>query len=203
MREAAEILAAPPVRAASVAEVVGRYRVDGGSTLLACDGAVASGVVQQVEQLSADATHLVVSAGGNNALEQSGVLINAVSHPASSAILTQLADIRDDFRREYRTMLDAIMDRNLPTTVCTIYDAIPGLDRFERLGLGLFNNVILREAIQTRVPVIDLRLICSDASDFSQSSPIEPSRLGGAKIAAVIRRVITSHDFHCDCRVFM
>jgi hypothetical protein len=39
------------------------------ATLLAVDGSVASGVSRQLGGLPADATHLVVSTGGNNALD--------------------------------------------------------------------------------------------------------------------------------------
>lgn len=37
-------------------------------TLLARDGAVAAGVIEQLARLPDDATHLVISAGGNDAL---------------------------------------------------------------------------------------------------------------------------------------
>src|SRR3954463_6461524 len=44
------------------------------ATLLARDGAVISDAVSQVRHLPPDATHVVVSAGGNDALRESGVL---------------------------------------------------------------------------------------------------------------------------------
>jgi hypothetical protein len=47
-----------------------------------------------------------------------------------------------------------------------------------------FNDVILRTAFQWHLPVIDLRLICTEASDYA--NPIEPSGSGGAKIARAI-----------------
>ncbi|MDH3716050.1 MAG: SGNH/GDSL hydrolase family protein, partial [Gammaproteobacteria bacterium] len=50
----------------------------------------------------------------------------------------------------------------------------------------LFNEVILREALRLKIPIIDLRLICTERGDFSELSPIEPSKQGGEKIAAVI-----------------
>jgi hypothetical protein len=43
------------------------------------------------------------------------------------------------------------------------------------------------------VPVIDLRLVCNDRSDYG--NPIEPSARGGLKIAGVIARVVREHDF--------
>jgi hypothetical protein len=48
----------------------------------------------------------------------------------------------------------------------------------------MFNDVILRAAFQQSLAVIDLRLICSEPSDYA--NPIEPSGSGGAKIARAI-----------------
>jgi hypothetical protein len=160
------------------------------ATLLAVDGSVASGVSRQLAALPADATHLVVSTGGNNALEQASTILH--ERAASYAeVLSHLADIRADFQREYRAMLDAVVARGKPVAVCTVYDSIPGLECEARAGLALFNEVILREAIRAGVPVIDLRLICDEASDYSPMSPIEPSATGGAKVARAVNRAVT------------
>lgn len=72
---------------------------------------------------------------------------------------------------------------------------MPILGNAERVGLGGFNDAILRSAIEAGIPVIDLRLICTAPSDYSPLSPIEPSHIGGSKIAAAIVRVVTTHNF--------
>jgi hypothetical protein len=69
------------------------------------------------------------------------------------------------------------------------------LSGVEATGLCLFNDVILREAFGARVPVVDLRLVCTTAADYSRSSPIEPSVVGGGKIARAVGRVVTGYDF--------
>lgn len=172
-----------------------RRALPGGSraTLLAVDGSVAADVVEQLGRLPADATHLVVSAGGNDALTHSGTILfgTAVSF---AEVLTRLANIRGDFEREYSAMLEAVLTRGLPAVVCTVYDTIPGLGPAEQTGLCLFNDVILREAICAGVPVIDLRFVCTDATDYAQSSPIEPSAAGGGKIARAVSRAIAGLD---------
>ena len=163
------------------------------ATLLAVDGDVASDVTRQLNRLPSDATHLAISAGGNNALIASDIL----AQPAQSvsAVLHEIASIQAEFRAEYREMLADVLDRRLPTLVCTIYDAIPGLDDDALAALTLFNDVILREAIAAGIPVLDLRLLCDKPSDYSPLSPIEPSHLGGRKIAEALARIITTHDF--------
>ncbi len=101
---------------------------------------------------------------------------------------------------DYRMMLSHVMSFDLPTAVCTIYDSVPGLEPNEATALAIFNEIILREAASKRIPVIDLRLICTDAADYSIRSPIEPSSIGGEKIAQAIIRMLSNHDFlqrHC------
>jgi hypothetical protein len=59
----------------------------------------------------------------------------------------------------------------------------------------VFNDVILLEAFRAGLPVLDLRLICDEARDYSAVSPIEPSAAGGVKIVQGIVRLVTGHDF--------
>ena len=173
------------------------------ATLLAVDGAVVADVSDQLARLPADASHLVVSAGGSDALGHSSLILR---EPAESfaEVLSRLADVRSEFQRDYRSMLQEVLGCGKPTAVCTVYDAIPGLSRAEHTGLCLFNDVILREAFRVGVPVIDLRLICNEASDYAPSSPIEPSAAGGGKIARAVNRVVTGFDFQAGgSRIFV
>jgi hypothetical protein len=173
------------------------------ATLLAIDGSVAADVSAQLARLPADASHLVVSTGGNDALGHSGLILNEAAE-SFAEVLSQLADVRAEFQQDYRAMLRKVLEQDKPTIVCTVYDAIPDLGQAAQAGLCLFNDVILREAFRAGVPVIDLRLICSEASDYAPSSPIEPSAAGGGKIARVVSRVVTGFDFQAvGSRVFV
>ena len=159
-------------------------------TLLALDGATTRGIARQVDEIPADASHLVLSLGGNDAL-QASLRLRGVCSSFPEAMQT-LAEIRDTFLENYRIALDVVMSHRLPTMICTVYDRIPGLGRGDRAGLALFNELILREAVSRKISVIDLRLVCDRASDYSRISPIEPSAEGGAKIAAAIARAVTA-----------
>ena len=91
-------------------------------------------------------------------------------------------------------MLDAILARALLAAVCTIYDPRfpdPARQRLAVAGLALFNDVIIREALARGVTLIDLRLVCDRLEDLA--NPIEPSVLGGGKIAAAIAQLVTEH----------
>ena len=164
------------------------------ATLRAVDGAVTSGVKSQLQRLPKDASHLVISVGGNDALGQSGILEQRATSVAEA--LNGLAIIREQFGRSYRAMLEPVLALGLPTAVCTIYDAnYPDALR-QRLvvtALSVFNDCITREAFARGLPLIDLRLICDRKEDYA--NPIEPSVRGGEKIAAAIAQLVTQHDF--------
>ena len=159
-------------------------------TLLAVDGATTYSIPEQAEKIPADTSHLVLSVGGNDALQASSRL-RGVCRSFPEAMQT-LAEIRDAFLENYRLALNVVLSHRLPTMICTVYDRIPGLGRGDQAGLALFNELILREAVCRKLSVIDLRLVCDRASDYSRISPIEPSAEGGAKIAAAIARAVTA-----------
>ena len=145
---------------------------------------------RQLDGASLGATHLVVSAGGNDALVQEAVL----REPARSIgeALARLAQVRDRFQQAYRTMLDAMLPQALPTAVCTIYDPRfpdPASQRLAITELALFNDAIVRETFARGLTLIDLRLVCDEPADLA--NPIESAVLGGGKIAAAIARFIT------------
>ena len=75
----------------------------------------------------------------------------------------------------------------LPVAVCTIYDPRFPDPRQRRIGttaLSVLNDAITREAFIRGFSLIDLRLVCDRDEDFA--NPIEPSTIGGAKIAKAI-----------------
>ena len=76
----------------------------------------------------------------------------------------------------------------MPTTVCTIYNGnLSGQEgAAARVALMAFNDVILRVAFESKLQVIDLRLVCTEPADYA--NPIEPSSRGGEKIARAIMR---------------
>jgi hypothetical protein len=156
------------------------------ASLMAVDGAVIRDVPRQLGRVPADATHLVVSAGGNDALGHSGLLDRRAS--SSAQVLGWLADAAAAFEQDYRRMLSDVLARGLPLTVCTIYNGNlgPEVHRLAATALTVFNDVILRLATEQVLSVIELRLVCADAADYA--NPIEPSVRGGEKIAQAITR---------------
>lgn len=156
-------------------------------TLLARDGSVLDDVAAQLTALAAlpaPPTRLVLSCGGNNVLE----LLGAMHGPVATVLeaVELLATWQGDFRAAYRRMLDAVLATGFPLAVSTIYEAVPGLTAGLRVALGVFNDVILREAALRGLPLLDLRLVCTEPQDYAACSPIEPSVQGGRKIAQAL-----------------
>jgi hypothetical protein len=109
--------------------------------------------------------------------------------------LEHFTSIRTSFQKTYHQMIQVLKGLKKNLAVCTVYDCVPGYEGNPMTDLAMFNEIILREAFIAKVPVIDLRLICSEQSDYSEISPIEPSARGGEKIVQAIVRLLTSHQF--------
>ncbi|TIP23606.1 MAG: SGNH/GDSL hydrolase family protein [Mesorhizobium sp.] len=177
-----------------LAHVLRQLPIGWSAMLLAVDGSVMADVGRQLNRLPADATHLVVSVGGNDALGVSSVL-NAPSRSVADTLL-RLAEIREQFCLEYMSTLDAVLAVGLPTAICSIYDvryADPDQRRIAVTALSILNDCITRAAAVRGVPLIDLRIVCGEDADFVNA--IEPSEQGGKKIAAGIVSFLAKHEF--------
>lgn len=154
------------------------------ASLLAVDGSTTASLQYQVDGLAQDVTCTIVSIGGNDALMNADILDRPVASTREALLLFGQRVAK--FERSYRSALSSLLESGRPATVCTIYDG--NLASHEaataRVALMLFNDVILRVAFDLRISVIDLRAICSEASDYANA--IEPSGKGGRKIAEAI-----------------
>jgi len=151
-------------------------------------------VLFQLEGLSEATTHLVVSAGGNDALMRTALLAMPVA-TVTDALLV-LAEAVDDFERDYRAMAASVIARGLPVTLCSVYFPRFQGDAFQRvatMALAGFNDAILRVAFEAGLPVIDLRLVCTEPAHYANE--IEPSSAGGERIVAAIMHAVSTHDF--------
>lgn len=153
-------------------------------TLLAQDGAVARDLLDQVQKLPHDTSHIIVSCGGNDALKMLTVLYEESVGVRES--LLKLAPKIEQFKKDYQLVLGTLRKTNLSLIICTIYEDIPNLAPEERLVLSFFNDTIVKEALKYSIEVIDLRHVCTEEIDYSMISPIEPSEIGGEKIVIEI-----------------
>lgn len=162
------------------------------ATLRAVDGATTARLTGQLSQIPPDASHLVAAIGGNDALQNMDLLSTRVR--SSAETLALFATRLEAFADAYRTALDALVARDRAATVCTIYNGAldPEQAVLARVGLMMFNDVIVRTAVERRVDVIELRAICTVPGDYA--NPIEPSDSGGLKIARAVARAVGAVD---------
>jgi len=159
------------------------------ATLCAVDGDTTNELADQCPRIPSDASHLVVSIGGNDALINIDLLETPVA--STTEALALFGERVSLFESHYRAALGKVQAFGHPITVCTIYNGDFPLDQAEiiRVALMIFNDVILRVAFEHQFTVIDLRLVCNDPADYA--NPIEPSGSGGRKIAEAIVRAVT------------
>lgn len=162
-------------------------------TLCAVDGSMIDDVERQLGSVPKNATHLVVSMGGNNLINQMSYLDIDVATTMGAMLV--LNEVSNNFRKQYHQTLQKIIVVGLPTIVCTIYN--PRMDDMMQTvavtAIQTFNDCIAQEVAQAGLPLIELRSVCDADEDFA--NPIEPSAIGGQKIAEAIQQVLDIHDF--------
>ncbi len=162
------------------------------ATLLAVDGDVTDDVYAQLDNIPTDTTHLFLSVGGNDALRIARVMNEQVSTVGEA--MEVFTEIRSDFQSRYRKLLVELVKKQGKLSICTVHDSVPEIEQRSLTALALFNEVILREAFAINVPIIDLRLICNETTDYSEISPIEPSKRGGKKIVERIIEIVMDNN---------
>jgi hypothetical protein len=155
---------------------------------LAIDGATSRDLPDQIPSVPADATHLVISVGGNDALMNSDLLDSPVASTREALLLFGARTAR--FEEDYRVAIRSALAARRPTACCTIYNGNLGPHEapVARVAIMLFNDVILRVGREHGLNTIDLRLVCTQPGDYA--NPIEPSDQGGQKIARAIASAI-------------
>ena len=88
------------------------------ATLLAKDGSIAADIRKQAERLPANATHLVLSAGGNDALRAAGIM--TVKATSGAEVFLKLAEVRGAFQAAYSQAVAAVLKAGKPLVVCTV-----------------------------------------------------------------------------------
>ncbi|MEM0942551.1 MAG: hypothetical protein AAGI70_01265 [Pseudomonadota bacterium] len=110
-------------------------------------------------------------------------------------VLGLLVNIKEQFRMQYREVMSAL--ENQPTLVSTIYNPKfdhPSTDPIKKPVAGLLtmhNDVIQEEAFAAGCSILELRRLFTQAEHFA--NPIEPSALGGAKIAEATAAWLTKN----------
>jgi hypothetical protein len=168
---------------------------DWAATLCAEDGSVAASVPAQRDRVPLEATQLVLSVGGNDALGNQHLLYEDLQ---GNRVLSILADVAEAFEVNYRNAVQTLRALGKPLCVCTIYNGdLPAeISRAAKAAVAVFNDRIYSVANELELPVIELRRVCTETMDYA--NPIEPSDVGGAKIAKRILEHVQFRVFHAN-----
>jgi predicted outer membrane protein len=116
----------------------------------------------QAQRIPSDATHLALSAGANDAIMNSDLLLTPLDSTAKA--LAKLADVSQGFDKKYRRAVAACRKTALPLTICTVYNENFPDREYQRLAstaLRVFNDAILLVGFEFGPTVIALRFVCS------------------------------------------
>lgn len=157
----------------------------------AVDGAICADVLgTQVANLKSTDC-LILSAGGNDALQHIEILEPGTATTVKE-VLVRLRTIREQFRRAYAPLLDRLSSVRAPVMVMTVYNPCfdgHGMDatyqQAAECAVSLFGDVIQQEAHSRSFKVLELRALFTDRADYA--NPIEPSAIGGAKLAKAMK----------------
>jgi len=162
--------------------------------LIAIDGSFTDQVLKQIDEINSETTHVFVSTGGNDALWLRPYVQKFNKKGSQDLVIPSYSIIVGNFEFYLNLIAEQLKDLDISVTFCTIYNRIPGLTDHEKSALRVFNDIIIDTAVHFQFSVLDLRTVCVEAEDFAYVSPIEPSEIGGLKIAASISDIIYSRS---------
>ena len=162
---------------------------DWSAHLCAIDGARIDDVFGQIPTVPEDASHILLSIGGNNCIEFTHHLKSVMPNLGKALYYTDTLRVR--LAQSYRRLLDEILELGKPTMVCTVYNPkLPsqGQQRIVETIIAMVNDAIIAGACATQTPVLDLRPLGVERANFV--SPIELNHRGAQFFCDAIVRMI-------------
>ncbi len=163
-----------------------------------------------VNKLS-DASHIIVSIGGNDLLQNisflqttselskvmgKGAMIGKWGvkelNPSRNKVFEETYfEIIEPFKKQYETIVANLSNRRANLLLCTVYegdlvdsDEFSDVNNSSKTMVSIFNDIVYRTANKYGADVLELRDIFVRPEDYS--NPIEPSHIGGGKLAKAI-----------------
>tara|TARA_Y100000591_G_scaffold315615_1_gene323383 strand:- start:140 stop:850 length:711 start_codon:yes stop_codon:yes gene_type:complete len=180
---------------------------------IAIDGFTMSDLIENslnTEDLG-EATHIVVSIGGNDLLHNisflqttsdlsrimgKGAMIGKWGakelNPTRNKVFEETYfEIIQPFKQQYETIVANLSNHRANLLLCTVYEGdLVDSDEFSdvinssKTMVSIFNDIVYRTANKFNVDVLELRNIFTSPQDYA--NPIEPSHIGGEKLAQEI-----------------
>tara|TARA_B100001741_G_C16516842_1_gene582647 strand:- start:433 stop:1056 length:624 start_codon:yes stop_codon:yes gene_type:complete len=164
---------------------------------LAVDGDTTHDVLsEQIKKIPKDATDLVLSIGGNDLLHEIDFLFQNILYKPNKA-LKKVGSLLSPIISRYETIVRNLSNHRANLLLCTIYegdlvnsDELNSVIDSSKTMVSLFNDAIYRNGKKFKVDVLELRDIFVSPEDYA--NPIEPSHIGGGKLAKAIKNWVDS-----------
>jgi len=159
-------------------------------TMIAVDGDTTEDVLDnQLDNLKEPVSHIVLSIGGNDLLQNLHLLQDETS--GMKLALEKFSELISEIQENYTKILERLSQYDAKVLLCTVYEGDLETDvllaEYDKAGqaiLKMHNDTVYYIASKFDVDVLELRNIFTNKEDYA--NPIEPSHIGGGKLAKAI-----------------
>lgn len=159
-------------------------------TMIAVDGDTTKDVLDnQLDNLKESVSHIVLSIGGNDLLQNLHLLQDETS--GMKFALEKCSELISQIQENYIKILEHLSQYDAKVLLCTVYEGdlesdllLAKYDKAGQVMLKMHNDTVYYLASKFEVDVLELRNIFTYKEDYA--NPIEPSHIGGEKLARAI-----------------
>ena len=159
-------------------------------TMIAVDGDTTEEVLDnQLDNLKEPVSHIVLSIGGNDLLQNLHLLQDETS--GMKFALEKCSELISQIQENYIKILEHLSQYDAKVLLCTVYEGdlesdllLAKYDKAGQVMLKMHNDTVYYLASKFEVDVLELRNIFTNKEDYA--NPIEPSHIGGEKLAKAI-----------------
>ena len=160
---------------------------------IAYDGDTTVNVLERQLQSQevAKSSHLVLSIGGNDLLQNILFLHDGPIENINKALPDVHKQILKPLEQRFETIVEKLSSHRANLLLCTVYEGDLGrTDEFRdvldssKIMVSSFNDTVYKTASKYNADVLELRHIFTSPEDYA--NPIEPSHVGGERLAQAI-----------------
>ncbi len=136
-------------------------------------------------------SHIVLSVGGNDLLQNLPYLSKGPVSNVNEAVSGIQQHIFEPLEQRFETIIEELSSQRANLLICTVYEGDLGrTDEFKdvldssKIMVSSFNDIVYKTAKKYNADVLELREIFISSDDYA--NPIEPSHIGGEKLAKSI-----------------
>ena len=160
---------------------------------IALDGDTTTDVLDKQLQVSTikDGSNIVLSIGGNDLLQHLPFLYESNFKNINEGLESLQNEIFSPLEERYEAIVESLSSYRANLLLLTVYegdlgrtDEFSGVLDSSKIMASAFNDIVYKTAKKYGADVLELRHIFTSSEDYA--NPIEPSHIGGEKLAKAI-----------------